>query len=204
FKGIDKTNKLGNAFLRQSTKGSLVIMDDDLRNQSYDLLYDFAKRKNIKVNMAVITNKLISGSDDTVTMEQFEEMKKSGLVEFVNHSHTHTRLTDLNENQIIDEFEKSENFLTSHGIFSNHLVYPYGAINEEVKEIVSRYFKSASKSNGLNISPAVEVIDTLQLNRIVFEEEEGTFKNRIDKASKNGGTVLINSQSQYDTFDYYK
>src|SRR5699024_3744079 len=63
FKGIDKTNKLGNAFLRQSTKGSLVIMDDDLRNQSYDLLYDFAKRKNIKVNMAVITNKLISGSD---------------------------------------------------------------------------------------------------------------------------------------------
>ena len=187
-----------------NSKGTLVILDDDTMKTSYNLLYPFAKQHGIKITLAAISGKITEDNTTHINMEEFKEMRDDPLVEFVNHTHTHPRLANLNAEQIEYEISKCEEFLADNGVFTKHLVYPYGSVNDLVKQIASKYTNSASKSNGLNINPNVEVLDTFQLNRIVFEESESTFQTRINQAASTGGCVLINSHSQYETFDLPK
>ena len=187
-----------------NSKGTLVIMDDDTMKTSYNVLFPFAKQHGIKITLAAISGKIKEENTTHINMEEFREMRDNDLVEFVNHTHTHPRLANLNAEQIDDEIRKCEEFLSENGIYTKHLVYPYGSVNDLVKQIASKYTNSASKSNGLNISPKNEVLDSFQLNRIVFEETEATFQSRINQAASNGGCVLINSHSQYETFDLPK
>lgn len=205
FKGVGRNRNMSlGVYNRRSPKGTLVILDDDTRKTSYSILYQYAKENNVPITLAANSGLIENGDGDRITMEQFREMKNDSLVEFVNHTHTHLRLTDLTEEEIHDEIRLCEEFLYSHGIYTKHLVYPFGAVNDTVKQIAHQYVDSASKSNGLNISPSEEVLDSFQLNRIVFEEQIGTFNNRINKAAADGGCVLINSHSQYDTFSISK
>lgn len=187
-----------------NSKGTLVILDDDTMKTSYNVLFPFAKQHGIKITLAAISGKIKEENTTHINIEEFREMRDNDLVEFVNHTHTHPRLADLNAEQIEYEISKCEEFLADNGVFTKHLVYPYGSVNDLVKQIASKYTNSASKSNGLNISPKNEVLDTFQLNRIVFEESESTFQSRINQAASSGGCVLINSHSQYDTFDLNK
>ena len=200
----DSLSSNKSTYSKENTKGTLVILDDDTMKTSYNLLYPFAKQHGIKITLAAISGKIQEENTTHISLSEFKEMRDDPLVEFVNHTHTHPRLADLNAEQIEYEISKCEEFLADNGVFTKHLVYPYGSVNDLVKQIASKYTNSASKSNGLNINPNVEVLDTFQLNRIVFEESESTFQSRINQAASTGGCVLINSHSQYDTFDLNK
>ena len=191
-------------YTKERTKGTLVILDDDTMKPSYNLLYPFAKEHNIKITLAAISGKILEDNTSHIDLNEFKEMRDDPLVEFVNHTHTHPRLANLTEDEIDYEIKTCEEFLSRNGVYTKHLVYPYGSVNDLVKQVAARYTNSASKSNGLNITPSSEVLDMYQLNRIVFEESESTFKSRIDDAARSGGCVLINSHSQYDTFDFNK
>ena len=200
----DSLSSNKSTYSKENTKGTLVILDDDTMKTSYNLLYPFAKKHNFKITLAAISGKIQEENTTHISLSEFKEMRDDPLVEFVNHTHTHPRLADLNAEQIEYEISKCEEFLADNGVFTKHLVYPYGSVNDLVKQIASKYTNSASKSNGLNINPNVEVLDTFQLNRIVFEESESTFQTRINQAASTGGCVLINSHSQYETFDLPK
>ena len=200
----DSLSSNKSTYSKENTKGTLVILDDDTMKTSYNLLYPFAKKHNFKITLAAISGKIQEENTTHISLSEFKEMRDDPLVEFVNHTHTHPRLADLNAEQIEYEINKCEEFLADNGVFTKHLVYPYGSVNDLVKQIASKYTNSASKSNGLNVSPNTEVLDTFQLNRIVFEESESTFQSRINQAALTGGCVLINSHSQYDTFDLNK
>ena len=200
----DSLSSNKSTYSKENTKGTLVILDDDTMKTSYNLLYPFAKKHNFKITLAAISGKIQEENTTHISLSEFKEMRDDPLVEFVNHTHTHPRLANLNAEQIEYEISKCEEFLSDNGIFTKHLVYPYGSVNDLVKQIASKYTNSASKSNGLNVSPNTEVLDTFQLNRIVFEESESTFQSRINQAASTGGCVLINSHSQYDTFDLKK
>ena len=200
----DSLSSNKSTYSKENTKGTLVILDDDTMKTSYNLLYPFAKKHNFKITLAAISGKIQEENATHISLSEFKEMRDDPLVEFVNHTHTHPRLADLNAEQIEYEISKCEEFLADNGVFTKHLVYPYGSVNDLVKQIASKYTNSASKSNGLNVSPNTEVLDTFQLNRIVFEESESTFQSRINQAASTGGCVLINSHSQYDTFDLNK
>lgn len=200
----DSLSSNKSTYSKENTKGTLVILDDDTMKTSYNLLYPFAKKHNFKITLAAISGKIQEENETHISLSEFKEMRDDPLVEFVNHTHTHPRLANLNAEQIEYEISKCEEFLADNGVFTKHLVYPYGSVNDLVKQIASKYTNSASKSNGLNISPNTEVLDTFQLNRIVFEESESTFQSRINQAASTGGCVLINSHSQYDTFDLNK
>lgn len=200
----DSLSSNKSTYSKFNSKGTLVILDDDTMKTSYNLLYPFAKQHGIKITLAAISGKIQEENTSHIDLSEFKEMRDDPLVEFVNHTHTHPRLANLNAEQIEYEISKCEEFLSDNGIFTKHLVYPYGSVNDLVKQIASKHTNSASKSNGLNINPNVEVLDTFQLNRVVFEETEATFQSRINQAASNGGCVLINSHSQYDTFDLNK
>ena len=200
----DSLSSNKSTYSKENSKGTLVILDDDTMKTSYNLLYPFAKQHGIKITLAAISGKIQEENTTHISLSEFKEMRDDPLVEFVNHTHTHPRLANLNAEQIEYEISKCEEFLSDNGIFTKHLVYPYGSVNDLVKQIASKYTNSASKSNGLNINPNVEVLDTFQLNRIVFEESESTFQTRINQAASTGGCVLINSHSQYETFDLPK
>ena len=200
----DSLSSNKSTYSKENSKGMLVILDDDTMKTSYNLLYPFAKQHGIKITLAAISGKIQEENTTHINLSEFKEMRDDPLVEFVNHTHTHPRLADLTAEQIEYEISKCEEFLADNGVFTKHLVYPYGSVNDLVKQIASKYTNSASKSNGLNISPNTEVLDTFQLNRIVFEESESTFQSRINQAASTGGCVLINSHSQYDTFDLNK
>lgn len=188
----------------KKNNGMLVILDDDSRKSSYNILYKWALKNRIPITIAINSKYIIEGTNDRISINEFNEMKESGIVEFVNHTHTHPRLTELTEKQIREEIELCEKFLNDNGIYTKHLVYPFGAVNDDIKKISSDYVYSASKSNGLIIDPLNNVLDSMHLNRIVFETEMSTFKNNMVQAVETGGCVLINSHSQYDTFSTEK
>lgn len=205
FKGVGDITTNNKGIQHQlNTKGTLVILDDDTRKQSYDTLYQWAKANNVPITLAANSSHIMDRESNRINIEEFLEMKDDPLVEFVNHTHTHARLTELNEKEIREEIRLCEEFLNSHGIYTKHLVYPFGAVNDDIKRIATDYVYSSSKSSGRIVNPSDKILDSMQIDRIVFETEMSVFRNKIAEAASVGGCVLINSHSQYDTFDTVK
>ena len=201
-------SRVGGTVKIDQVRPAITIIDDDTRNELYTKLFPYLKKKKIVINAAVISDRINNEENEmyerTISIDEFLEMKNSGLIEYCNHTSTHRHLAELTEEQIHQEIRDCEKFLESHGIFTKHLVYPFGSTNQTVKEIASRYINSASKANGLIVDPKNEVPDTFNLNRVVFEEEITTIKDRINQAKNNNGWLIINTHSQYDTFNIEK
>ena len=205
FKGVGDITTNNKGIQHQlNKKGTLVILDDDTRKQSYDTLYQWAKANNVPITLAANSSHIMDRESNRINIEEFLEMKDDPLVEFVNHTHTHARLTELNEKEIREEIRLCEEFLNSHGIYTKHLVYPFGAVNDDIKRIATDYVYSSSKSSGRIVNPSDRILDSMQIDRIVFETEMSVFRDKIAEAASVGGCVLINSHSQYDTFDTVK
>src|SRR5699024_2384436 len=88
----------------------IAIDDDDGFLGFYTVLFDLAKEYNIPMTSAMITSRAMSFPGDgrpqrpqNYNYEQIMEMKNSGLIEFVSHSHNHERLSELSEEEIRDD-----------------------------------------------------------------------------------------------------
>ena len=197
-------NKRNGTYSKHNKKGYMVILDDDTRKQSYDVLYPYAKKNNVKITLGAISGRILADNTSHISYDEFLEMRDSGIVEYVNHTHTHPRLYGLSDQQLEDEILQCQNFLTENGIFTKHFVYPYGEVDNRIKSIVANHLHSGSKSNGLAIRTDNKINDMYELNRMVFEEELSTFENRINNISEHGGLIIINTHSAYETFNTEK
>ena len=197
-------NKRNGTYSKHNKKGYMVILDDDTRKQTYDVLYPYAKKNNVKITLAAISGRILADNTSHISYDEFLEMRDSGIVEYVNHTHTHPRLYGLSDQQLEDEILQCQKFLTENGIFTKHFVYPYGEVDNRIKSIVSNHLHSGSKSNGLAIRTDNKINDMYELNRMVFEEKLSTFENRINNISEYGGLIIINTHSAYETFNTEK
>lgn len=81
---------------------------------------------------------------------QIREMGDYGI-EFGSHTMSHARLTDLSPDRLADELERSRLALEERfGRLVTSLCYPYGAVNEAVKEATERagYFFGVASDSG--------------------------------------------------------
>lgn len=185
--------------LNRQPEFTVVIIDDDTRRELYDNFFPFLQRKNIPITAAAITSR-IGNHNSHITLNEFNEMKNSGLVEFVNHTHDHVHLAELNTEQEIDyQIRKAEEWLRNHGVFTRHLVYPFGSFDERVRRIAAKYVDSGSRSGGDIFDPKHEILDSYRIRRISFEWEISDILEKIDEAKNKNGLLVINTHAHYET-----
>src|SRR5699024_7569777 len=174
------------AIKKTTPRPSLTIEDDDTRNELYTILYPFVKQKGIKISAAAITSR-IETRPNYITIEQLVEMRDSDHIEFCNHTNNHVHLAELTDEEIDEEIRLAENFLNSHGIYSKHLVYPFGSVNDNVEEIASKYVNSATQSRDEINDTTNQLLRTYRVSRMVLERDIDFLKQKIDEAiSANG------------------
>ncbi|WP_462420196.1 polysaccharide deacetylase family protein [Salinicoccus sp. Marseille-QA3877] len=188
-----------------NSKASLVLLDDDCREESYNILYKYGQKNKIPITFGVNSGHIINKTKKRMSIEQFEEMAHdTEYVEFVNHTHSHVKLTELSNDEIEKEIKLCQEFLESYGIFTRHLIYPFGKVNEGIIDLASKYVDSGSKTEGRIVNPEDKLFNPFLLNRIAFESNLDKIENNILKAIDSNGFVIINIHSQYDTFSIEK
>ena len=103
---------------------------------------------------------------------QIIEIEKSGLGIIGNHSHAHGYLTDLDNNEIIADIEKSINiFKNKLGYNPIYFSYPFGEYSNSLKKIIRDYnfqFAFGQHSGVVDFTK-----DNLELPRFPINEKYG-------------------------------
>lgn len=142
----------------------------------------FAKYK-FPATLYLVTN-CIGNGQWCVDWNQIAVMKNYDW-EIASHSHTHPHMTELAEEQIEEELDKSIDVLKKHGYEARSYASPYGEFDERVLNLVKKRFQNHRKSwggvNGFNDSSHLNRYDISAIelrHSMSFEEVKGL----IDKA----------------------
>lgn len=188
--------------IKQNTQSAMaVFIDDDGSKQVYTKLFPLIKEKNIPYAIALITNNI--GNDTSINKEQVIEMYNYG-VEICSHTLDHTHLAEVSLTEAERQLRDSKKAIENLGIKCEHMVYPYGNVNKQVKELTSKYYKSGFVTGGY---PQSMPLPSYYINRFMlgsyFAQENGrelnTFedvKRFIDFAITNKRMIVFCTHSQ--------
>lgn len=182
---------------------TLVFIDDDARNELYTKWFPYVKQKGIVISAAVITNR-IDKDGSHVTSAQLKEMHDSGFIELCNHTKDHVHLANLTDEEIHEQIRDAQRFLENMGVYTKHLVYPFGSLDARVREIATLYVDSATQSNDRFNQVNTGLLDSYKMSRIVLERPLETHKQMIDDIVSQNGLMIINTHSQYPEFSTSK
>ncbi|MCL4417120.1 MAG: polysaccharide deacetylase family protein [Actinobacteria bacterium] len=105
---------------------SVVVTLDDGYSDAYQYAYPIAQRYRIILNLAIPTG-LISG-ERYMNWGQIEEMSRSGIVNFIDHTWSHYSVNRGPLEKIKYEIETAKTQLEQHtGQKIDVFVYPYGS-----------------------------------------------------------------------------
>ncbi len=137
-------------------KPVLITIDDGALN-AYTNAFTVLKKKNVKANIFLITEK-IGRDKNFLTWEQVLEMQKSGFVGFGSHTANHKRLRSISDEEILSELTKSKQTLEEKlGVNITAFCYPYGAgaFDRRVRPLVFKagYLFDFSTKKGISTWP---------------------------------------------------
>ena len=153
----------------------IVIIFDDGYEDNYLNLFPLLKKHQVKAVISILGDRTlrqnewdIPKGDPAVPLlndAQVLEMAESALVEFGAHSMTHQRLTEASSDEIrrqVEDSKKSLESLLEKPVLS--FTYPYGSVNEAVKQAV----REAGFSFGLAVGtgPTRFSADLFEIRRI--------------------------------------
>jgi len=159
-------------------EGLITFVFDDGNTTDYTVMKPIFDKNKVPACCAVVTNEI----GENLTWEQLEEMEKDGW-EIMSHSKTHPKLSQLPEEEIINELVDSRVTLIAKGFNVENFVYPSHLYNPTVKRIASQFYRSArGGSQGLNAEP----LDMFALSSVIinYESSLGVCKTLIDNAIK--------------------
>ncbi len=117
----------------------VILSFDDGYDDNYGELFPLVQKYGVKVNIAVITGYI--GGKHSLKEDEIREMWDSGLVSFLSHTVSHPFLTELGQEELEEELERSRlALLRLTGTMPTVLVYPNGDNNEGVREAAARYY----------------------------------------------------------------
>lgn len=123
----------------------IVLTFDDGYEDFYRNAYPLAKKYNAHFNLAVITG--LVENQGYLTWAEIEEMVKSGLISFSNHTWSHNSLVASDNDKIKSEIETAQNQLSEHvEIKPQVITYPYGGFDFRILDIVKSLGLSAGFS----------------------------------------------------------
>ena len=210
----DTRNFKNSLINHKRVKRRIGWIDDDGHLGVYTKLAPIVRDYNIKMSAAIVTNYAhgfpINGlpphHPTYMTYEQMVELYDEGIMEYLPHTHTHdtdNRLTDMTTPEMREELETNIKIFKQLGWNHRHLVYPFGAQNETVQNVVRQYFDSA-----FDISRGVigGFFNQYKINRVSLDTDSiATIKGYIDEAvDTDSDIVLFSHVDQYGGLDLDK
>lgn len=114
---------------------SIVVTIDDGYRDNYDYAFPILKKYNIRANIMLSTG-LMEGPD-YLTWSQVEEMGKSGLISYSNHTWSHANVGGTNAEKIRYEIQTATKQIEDHtGQKQVVFTYPYGSVGGTVITIL--------------------------------------------------------------------
>lgn len=131
----------------------VVITLDDGYEDNYTEAFPILKKLNMKATIFVVGSYI--GTGEYLKPEQIKEMSDSGLVSIQSHTWNHVNLAKLPENELDEEFRKSQEVLqqiTEKPV--NVISYPGGFYDKAVIDHGKRFFEIGYSVNSLNMGYA--------------------------------------------------
>ena len=139
-----------NTFVPSVNNGKTILtfIDDDGHAGSVTSWEDINSACGVIPTFALITAKV--GEPNRITWADVDRLKAKGF-EFISHTHNHIKLTELNSEEIINEFTSTKAVLDQHGCNSDFIVYPHNLHSTISDALLPQYFKAGfSENNNMN------------------------------------------------------
>lgn len=118
------------------------ITFDDGNEEDFTIFWPMLKKYNLRGTFYVITDQI--GLKGKLTFEQLNILYKNGN-EIGSHTHTHPRLTRLDDKRVEFELRKSKEVLAEFN--PRTLAYPDGDYDNRVIKFVKKYYQAARGFN---------------------------------------------------------
>jgi len=143
------------AILPGCTPGMVSITFDDGYESTYTEAFPILKKYGYSATVYVITD--LVGKPGYMTREQLRELADAGW-EIGSHTTSHPHLTELTPCEVELELATSKAWLAGAGFKVESFATPYGEYNDEVLELVDKYyvFHRTSWPRGINPIPLGE------------------------------------------------
>ena len=159
----------------KNNKGSkkILLTIDDGFSSFYENAWPVLSSKKIPFILFVSTREV--GKKGYMSWDQIKEIDKENFVHIGNHSHTHEYLVDRDNEEILDDLEKSILiFKKNLGYNSHFFSYPFGEYSLNFKRIVKKL--NFSFAFGQHSGVADDTKDFLELPRFPINEKYGEIK----------------------------
>lgn len=160
--------------------GRVVLTFDHLSPSVDDTAAPILEEYDYPALLAVVTDRIDDGE-----LDRLRRLRSSGW-EIGSHSASgHPRFTGLSRDELVRQARDSKEWLTNNGFAENggSIVYPYGAADSRVADVVREYF-----SVGFYGGPPTE--DPLLVGRVNGDDVSRT-KRAVADAADDGGTAAI-------------
>ena len=196
-----------NPYSANNSRAKCLIVFDDGNVAQYNIAFSYMQTKGIIGTVYV--NGYNIGQYSVLTLAELHEMAEAGWI-IGNHGYNHADLTQLTDQQILNELDQQINFLLNNGLMNGayHLSYPGGYNNVNVYAIMNDLGMLTGRTiqgnlidnlNSLNLYqiPAYTIINTTPVSSI---------KQYIDNALATDSTIVLLfhniANSNADTYDY--
>jgi peptidoglycan/xylan/chitin deacetylase (PgdA/CDA1 family) len=165
-------------------QGMVTLWFDDGWENAYTNAYRIVSEIDPTIRGVIPIVPSAIGTDRYLDKKQLSLLKSAGW-EIVNHSYSHPYLTELSDDEIKDELQRSFSFISEYDpVGAYHFAVPFSAVDNRVLELL--------KDNTLSIRYLGETTDAIPFDRFSLGYKEvtndttfETVKGWIDEAIKN-------------------
>ena len=150
----------------------ILITIDDAFSSFYENAWPYLKEKKIPFILFVSTEAV--GKNGYMTWDQIKELEKEPIAYIGNHSHSHSYLVSLKNDDFINDINISSSiFIKKLGYNPIFFSYPFGEYSSLIKEYISKNFKFSfgQHSGVIDINK-----DRYELPRFPINEKYGDLK----------------------------
>ncbi len=175
--------------------GVISITFDDGRKTQFNYAYPLMKARGIVGTFYIITGAISDFSSDKncMSIADLKTLQNNGN-EIGSHTVTHRNFLTLTLDQIRQECINSKQVLSSNGLGSTNMAYPYGGTNTTINSIVSQYYRSGRTSS---VPPYLLSLPYSSFKLTCFPGETGdsnaltNLKNIVDQVASTNQWVTI-------------
>lgn len=125
----------------KTSNKTISITVDDAYLSFYEVGLPLFEKFNVPVTLFLNTENV--GGNNYMNWGQLQNALDRG-VDIQNHTHSHSSLALLSQDEIINEIEKSQSLIFDNlGIIPNLFAYPFGENSYQAQEIIAQYFDAA-------------------------------------------------------------
>ena len=160
------------------------FISDDLYMADYTKK-DWFKELGCAYTIPVVCSRI--NSDGYPTLEQVLELQNDYGYEIASHTFNHVQLDKQTDEVMEEELKSSFEFLNKNGLRCENFMIPFGAYNNKVLAVASKYYRSirSSEEDYNSIGLDTTRIKSFWIDRYKTTDLEGQ-KTRVDNAFENG------------------